>query len=144
MRDLFLKLAVRWQIWPSAAPGPFTFGFNRGIAALLLNLRCITVRREDEALDIDEDVRRLAAGTEMQIVNQLKVFIDSGSDERTTELCKSRFGSTPSAVPLWRLSDEVDYFLFNQARRADGGSFGDAAVKPWRIDGNSFARKNGV
>jgi hypothetical protein len=142
MRDLFLKLAVRWQIWPSAAPGPFTYGFNRRIAALLLNLRCITVRREDEALDIDEDVKRLVAETEMQIVDQLKVFIDSGSDKRTTELCKSRFGSAPSGVPMWRLSDEVDYFLFNQARKADGGCFGEAGVKPWHIDGNSFVRKD--
>jgi len=142
MRQLFLKLAVRWQIWRSVATGPFIFGFSKGIATQLLNLRCITVRREDVALANDEDIQHLIAEAELQIVNQLELFIDSGSDKRTTDLCASRFGCAPSAVPLWRLSDEVDYFLFSQGRKADGGAFGTAGVTPWHIDGNSFVRRD--
>jgi hypothetical protein len=140
MRELFLKLAVRWGIWPEAETGPFTFVFSRRISTLLLNLGCVTVPQDDKTLDIDEDMTRLVPEAEMEIVNRFKDFIRSGSDITINELCQSRFGCAPSSVPRWRISDEVDYFLWTQSRKEDGGCFGPKAVKPWYIADNSFVR----
>jgi len=142
MRELFLKLAVRWGVWPEAQAGPFIFVFSRRISTLLLNLGCVKVPQDDKALDIDEDVTRLVPETEMEIVNRFRDFIGSGSDGAIEQLCQSRFGCAASGVPLWRISDEVDYFLFAQSRKDDGGCFGEKGVKPWKIDSNSFVRKD--
>lgn len=141
MRVLFVKLAVRWQIWPDANPGPFSYAFNSGISILLMNLGCVTPRVDEKSINIDSDFRRLVAWTEMQIVNRVSLFIRSQADQRTTDMCTARFGCPPSTVKDWQVADEVDYFLFSQGRTNDGGFLGQDAMEPWQIEKNTLVRK---
>lgn len=140
MRVQFLKLAVNMNVWTGVNPGPFVYPFSRGIAVLLLNLRCLIARPADKSLVIDDGFRRLVAWTESVIVARLEELIHSLNDEPTKQLCQRAFDCEPSQVRSWQLAYEIDYFLWSQSRKPGRGWFGEDATKPWGIEGTTLVR----
>lgn len=117
LRSLFLKLAMRMQVWPEMKPGAFLFPYYAGLPVLFLNGGCLVVAQDMQRIDPDEGWRALVAATEEKIIEaayrQLQL---QSSEQPVIDLSHRFFGSDPRTVDKWSFIDFIDLWLFDQTR----------------------------
>ncbi|MBE0657158.1 MAG: hypothetical protein IH602_05680 [Bryobacteraceae bacterium] len=139
MRPQFLKLLVRWDVWPGIQPGRFIYPFSARIAALLLDSGALvtlddsdrlTFRTEDQRMIVREGVRRVVANVERLLMS------DSVNGARAYYSALRNEQAHPAE---WELAQRVDYVLWSEARnRAAADTFED-----WSIGKDGFVERKG-
>ncbi len=160
LRSLFLKLAMRMQVWPDMEPGAFLFPYYSGLPVLFLNAGCLVVAQGVQRIDPDDAWRALVASTEEKIIEAAyRQFQMNSSDRRIVDLSRRFFDSDPAAVDKWSFTDFLDLWLFDHTRnfckvesakeapvscslrRGINECFCVAQPRPWYRDRESFVRR---
>lgn len=135
MGPQFVKLCVRWKVWPSIKTGPLIYASDSvmwmpdSLLGLLLDSGCIVVANPGNGVPNDENMKRLAVRTLHEIsVHFGGLLKDSGNTELA--LLQAQF-SEGGADPEFALYEIVDYILWSRSReRTDEG---DSILSPPRI-----------
>jgi hypothetical protein len=114
---LYLKLAVRMQVWPDMKPGPFLYPYSDGLALFLLNSHCIEALPTVTEIEKDLHFRSLVAAAEHRIVANAYNFLSHTRGESSTiAFAQREFVSEPSQVGPWCFTDYSDLWLWQYTR----------------------------
>jgi hypothetical protein len=117
LRSLFLKLAMRMQVWPEMRPGAFLFPYYAGLPVLFLNAGCLVVSQDVQRIDPDEGWRSLVAATEEKIIEgAYRQFQIQSTGQRIIDLSHRFFHCDPANVDKWSFTDFLDLWLFDHTR----------------------------
>jgi hypothetical protein len=112
----FLKLAVRWDVWPGIETGGFIYPFSSSIAVLFLNQQVLITlpeaqqfafRDPDELLIMRETMRRVVD----KVAWHLKTLNRPGYREFYQTL-----RNEPAHPVEWEIAQYVDFVLWSAAR----------------------------
>jgi hypothetical protein len=134
MGPQFLKLAVRWDVWPSIETGNFVYPFSTSLAALFL---------DKEALVTLGDVTELSfsSKSEQAIVRETMRRVVKTVDHRLTFVDREDYHTfyaslvhDPCHPPEWELAQLVDFILWSEATELGKKN----QFVSWRIGSNKF------
>jgi hypothetical protein len=134
MGPQFLKLAVRWDVWPSIETGNFVYPFSTSLAVLFLDQEALVTlgdvsefsfSSEPEQAIVRETMRRIVKTVEHRLT-----FVDR-SDYHAFY---SSIAHSPEHPVEWELAQLVDFVLWSEATEI-GKKNGFAN---WRIGSNKF------
>jgi|SRR5579872_4095066 len=137
MGPQFLKLAVRWDVWPGIATGNFVYPFSTSIATLLLDQEALVTLGEVTEFSLNS-TREQAVVREamMRTVNTVERLLTSVDREDYKTVYQS-LSSTPDHPAQWELAQRVDFILWSAAtEQAKTNSFSN-----WRIGSNKFVSR---
>ncbi|MGD1157548.1 MAG: hypothetical protein ABSA41_17210 [Terriglobia bacterium] len=134
MRPQFLKIAVRWDVWPGVATGNFIYPFSSSLAALFLGREAVvTLREVDQFSFKSTEERRIVREAMRQTVSTVDRRLRT-VDRKDYQAFYAELQAKSGHPVEWELAEHVDFVLWSEAYelgRHDG-------FDNWRVDENKF------
>ena len=137
MGPQFLKLSVRWDVWPSIKTGNFVYPFSSSIAALFLDREAIVTLGEVEELSFssapEQTIVRETMRRTVDTVKRLLTTVDRPDYKKFY----SSLNTSPVHPSEWELAQHVDFVLWSYAAEEVKNN----AFTKWRIGSNKFIQR---
>jgi hypothetical protein len=115
IRPQFLKLAVRWDVWPGIETGNVIYPFSSSLAALLLDRNVLVTLPEVKEFGFKSaDERRVAREAIRQTVASVKHFLETVERPEYRAFYESLQSSEVHPVE-WELAQYVDFVLWAES-----------------------------
>jgi hypothetical protein len=132
----FLKLAVRWDVWPDVKVGNFVYPYSSQLAMLMLEERALVTLQETKSFAFRKDGELTAfRDTMRRTVERVKYVLQRSHRAEDQTYIQ---GLSAAHHPLeWELAIEVDFALWSLSREmAKENRFND-----WKVNAGIIERK---
>ncbi len=116
--QLFVKIAARNEIWKKLYLKDIQYPFNAGIAAFILNTRCLKILDHVTRIKIDKSFEVLVKSTLNRIVKSFSDLIHSPYIKiPEKDVIEFIFGRKLIDIKDYHIFDLIDLWIYNHAKR---------------------------
>jgi hypothetical protein len=129
----FLKLSVRWGIWPDVEPGNFIYPYGRNLAVLLFEKHAIVTLSTVKSFAFQEGGQlAVYRETMRRTVSRIRELLSASAKPQHREIL-ARYPTE------WQLAAAADFALwaYSSELKKTGG------LKEWKLDDSGFVSRQG-